>query len=182
VLTTNYSAEYGRAAGAVVSAVTKSGTNSVHGSGYVFVRNDRFDARNFFDGPRKPPFNMKQFGGGFSGPIRRNRVFLFNSYEGSRKDLGATASGAVPSAAFRTSVAAALTPILASIPLPTEATANPDVGLVQYSQNTNIEETFGSLKRHTQRGPGFVQVDGCSSRTCSSRAAQSSSCGSRSST
>ncbi len=118
VLTTNYSAEYGRAAGAVVSAVTKSGTNAFHGSGYAFFRNDRFDARNFFDGPEKPAFDMKQFGGSLSGPIRRDRVFFFNSYEGSRKDLGATASGTVPSAAFRARVAPALTPILASIPLP----------------------------------------------------------------
>src|SRR5262249_38104676 len=70
VLTSNYPAEYGRAAGAVISAVTKSGTNAFHGSGYTFFRNDRFDARNFFDGPEKPAFDMKQFGGSLSGPIR----------------------------------------------------------------------------------------------------------------
>ena len=97
VLTSNYSAEYGRAAGAVISAVTKSGINAFHGSGYTFVRNDLFDARNFFDGPEKPAFDMKQFGGSLSGPIRRDRVFFFNNYEGSRKDLGATGSGTVPS-------------------------------------------------------------------------------------
>lgn len=101
-------AEYGRAAGAVISAVTKSGTNVFHGSGYAFVRNDRFDARNFFDGPQRPVFDLKQFGGSLSGPIRRDRAFFFNSYEGSRKNLGATASGTVPSAAFRASVASAL--------------------------------------------------------------------------
>jgi hypothetical protein len=89
---------------------------------------------------------MKQFGGSVSGPLRRNRVFFFNGYEGSRKDLGATASGTVPSAAFRTSVAAALTPILASIPLPTQATANADVGLIQYSENTNIKENIYSAR------------------------------------
>ena len=146
VLTTNYSAEYGRAAGAVISAVTKSGINAFHGSGYAFFRNDRFDARNFFDGPEKPVFDMKQFGGSLSGPIRRDRVFFFNSYEGSRKDLGATASGTVPSAAFRARVASALTPILASIPLPTQATSNADIGLVQYSENTNIKENIYSAR------------------------------------
>src|SRR5262245_5588500 len=146
VLTTNYSAEYGRAAGAVVSAVTKSGTNVFHGSGYTFVRNERFDARNFFDGPEKPPFELKQFGGSLGGPIRRDRMFLFNSYEGSRKDLGATASGTVPSAAFRARVAPALAPILASIPPPTQATSNADVGLVQYAENTNIEENIYSVR------------------------------------
>jgi outer membrane receptor protein involved in Fe transport len=144
VLTTNYSAEYGRAAGAVISAVTKSGTNAFHGSGYAFFRNDGFDARNFFDGPEKPVFDMKQVGGSLSGPIRRDGVFFFNSYEGSRKELGATASGTVPSAALRARVASALTPILASIPLPTQATSNPDVGLTQYSENTNIREDIYS--------------------------------------
>src|SRR5262249_13450640 len=129
VLTTNYSAEYGRAAGAVISAVTKSGTNAFHGSGYAFFRNDRFDARNFFDGPDKPAFDMKQLGGSLGGRIRRDRLFFFNSYEGSRKELGATASGTVPSGALRATVATALAPILASIPLPTQATSNPDVGL-----------------------------------------------------
>ena len=146
VLTTNYSAEYGRAAGAVISAVTKSGANAFHGSGYTFFRNDRFDARNFFDGPEKPTFRMKQFGGSLSGPIHRDRVFFFNSYEGSRKTLGATASGTVPSAALRARVAPALAPILASIPLPTEATSNPDISLVQYAENTDIEENTYSAR------------------------------------
>ena len=146
VLTSNYSAEYGRAAGAVVSAVTKSGTNAFHGSGYSFYRNDRFDARNFFDGPEKPVFDMKQFGGSLGGPIRRDRIFFFNSYEGSRKDLGATASGTVPSAAFRTGVAPALAPILASIPLPTQATSNGDIGLVQYAETTDITENIYSAR------------------------------------
>lgn len=146
VLTTNYSAEYGRAPGAVISAVTKSGTNAVHGSGYAFFRNDRFDARNFFDGAQKPAFDMKQFGGSLGGPIRRDRIFFFNSYEGSRKDLGTTASGTVPSAALRARVAPALTPILASIPLPTEASSNADIGLVRYAENTNIKENIYSAR------------------------------------
>ena len=146
VLTTNYSADHGRAPGAVISAVTKSGSNVFHGSGYAFFRNDRFDARNFFDGPQKPAFDMRQFGGSLSGPVRRDRVFFFNSYEGSRKDLGATASGTVPSAALRARVAPALTPILASIPLPTQAGANADIGLVQYAENTNITENIYSAR------------------------------------
>ena len=150
VLTTNYSAEYGRAPGAVISAVTKSGTNTFHGSGYTFFRNERFDARNFFDGPQKPLFDMKQFGGTLSGPIRRDRVFFFNSYEGSRKDLGASASGTVPSGALRARVASALTPILASIPLPTQATSNSDIGLVQYAENTNIRENIYSVRFDTK--------------------------------
>jgi outer membrane receptor protein involved in Fe transport len=146
VLTNSYSAEYGRAAGAVISSVTKSGANAVHGSGYAFFRNDRFDARNYFDGSGKPPFDMKQFGGSLSGPIRRGRVFFFNNYEGSRKTLGATASGTVPSATFRAGVAPALAPILASIPLSSQATANADIGLVQYSETTHITENVYSVR------------------------------------
>lgn len=146
VLTTNYSAEYGRAAGAVISSVTKSGANAFHGSGYAFFRNERLDARNYFDGSEKPPFDMKQFGGSLSGPIRSGRVFFFNNYEGSRKELGATASGTVPSAAFRAGVAPALAPILASIPLPSQATANADIGLIQYAENTHIKENVYSVR------------------------------------
>jgi outer membrane receptor protein involved in Fe transport len=146
VLTSNYSAEYGRAAGAVVSAVTKSGINTFHGSGYGFFRNQRFDARNFFDGPEKPAFDMKQAGGSLSGPIRRDGVFFFNSYEGSRKDLGASASGTVPSSALRARVDPALAPILASIPFPTQATSNSDIGLVQYADNTKISENIYSAR------------------------------------
>src|SRR4030095_4058695 len=86
VLTSNYSAEYGRAAGAVVSAVTKSGINAFHGSGYAFFRNGPFEARTFLDGPDKPLFEMKQSGGSLSGPAGRDRVFFFTNYEGSRKD------------------------------------------------------------------------------------------------
>lgn len=146
LLTSNYSAEYGRAAGAVFSAVTKSGGNAFHGTGYAFFRNARFDARNFFDGPEKPAFDMKQFGGSLGGPIRRDRVFFFNNYEGSRKHLGAAAVGTVPSAAFRAGVASALTPILASIPLPAGAASNTATGLIQYSETTNIEENIYSVR------------------------------------
>jgi Carboxypeptidase regulatory-like domain len=62
VLSTNYSAEYGRAAGAVVTAITKSGSNTFSGGGYLYVRDDALDARNFFDPPEQPEFKMKQFG------------------------------------------------------------------------------------------------------------------------
>src|SRR4029434_7951113 len=71
---------------------------------------------------------------------------FFNNYEGSRKDLGATASGTVPSSALRARVDSPLTPILASIPLPTEASSNADIGLVQYSDNTKINENIYSAR------------------------------------
>src|SRR5215467_10981237 len=70
VLTSNYSAEYGKTSGGVVNAITRSGTNQWHGSGYEFLRNSVLDARNYFDDPSGvPPFKRNQFGGTFGGPI-----------------------------------------------------------------------------------------------------------------
>jgi len=86
VVTTNYTAEYGRTSGAVINAITKSGTNQVHGSGYFFDRDKIFDARNFFDPVSGiPPFRRTQFGGSIGGPIRRDRTFIFGDYEGVRQ-------------------------------------------------------------------------------------------------
>lgn len=146
VLTSNYSAEYGRAAGAVVSVITKSGGNKFHGSGYYFLRNENLDARNFFDPADKPLFHLNQFGASLGGPIRRNRLFFFGNYEGSRKNLGATQTGSVPSAAFRATVAPALATILAVIPLPTQATADPNVGIARVTGVTAITENVYSTR------------------------------------
>ncbi len=91
VQTHGYSAEFGRAAGGIVSAVTKSGTNKLHGSAFEFLRDSSLDARNFFDplsGP--PPFTRNQFGGTVGGPLVRNKLFYFVSYEGLRQNLATT--------------------------------------------------------------------------------------------
>src|SRR5437899_202780 len=99
VLTSNYSAEYGKTSGGVVNAVTRSGTNGFHGSVYEILRNDKLDARNFFDDPpqKKPSFKRNQFGGAIGGPILKNRTFLFADYEGIRQSKGITALTTVPS-------------------------------------------------------------------------------------
>ena len=103
VVTTGYSAEYGRTSGAVINAVTRSGTNSFHGSGYFFDRDKVFDARNFFDGPSVPPFHRLQFGGSGGGPIIKNKLYIFGDYEGVRQSATLTFGGRlVPSAAART--------------------------------------------------------------------------------
>src|SRR5258706_1668645 len=81
VLTNNYSAEYGRGSGGIVNAITKSGTNQIHGSAYEFVRNSAFDARNFFDSATVPPFHRDQYGGAVGGPIRKDKTFFFANYE-----------------------------------------------------------------------------------------------------
>src|SRR5580704_550479 len=81
VLTSNYSAEYGKTSGGVVNAISRSGTNSFHGSAYEFLRNSALDTRNFFDGPTVPPFRRNQFGASAGGPIRKDRTFIFGDYE-----------------------------------------------------------------------------------------------------
>jgi hypothetical protein len=100
----NYSAEYGRSTGGIVTAVTRSGTNAFHGTGFEFTRNSRFDSRTYFDDPDRdiPPLTRNQFGGYLGVPIAKERTFLFGSYEGLRQDRGLTTIATVPSRATRT--------------------------------------------------------------------------------
>ncbi len=97
VFTQNYSAEYGRTAGGVVTAVTRSGNNSLHGSVFEFLRNNALDARQFFDRGGTKPFRRNQFGAAAGGPIRRDHTFFFVNYEGLRERLSTTNSSTVPS-------------------------------------------------------------------------------------
>jgi hypothetical protein len=101
VLTTNYSAEYGRTSGGVINAITRSGANEFHGSVYEFLRNSALDARNFFDGPSVPPFKRNQFGVSVGGPIIKDKTFFFFNYEGLRQSLSSTQVDTVPSANAR---------------------------------------------------------------------------------
>jgi outer membrane receptor protein involved in Fe transport len=101
VLTSNYSAEYGKTSGGVVNAITRSGTNQFHGIAYEFLRNSALDARNFFDQGSIPPFKRNQFGAGAGGPIRKDRTFVFGDYEGIRQSKGITSVDTVPSLAAR---------------------------------------------------------------------------------
>jgi hypothetical protein len=87
VLTNEYTAQFGRSTGGIVTAVFKSGTNQFHGGVFEFLRNDALDARNTFDGA-KPPFRRNQFGGSAGGPIVRNKTFVFGDYEELREVKG----------------------------------------------------------------------------------------------
>jgi hypothetical protein len=116
VETNAYSAEFGRNSGGQVNAVSKSGTNELHGSLYEFHRNDNFDARNFFDTPRKPEFKRNQFGGSIGGPIQKDKTFFFFNYESLREQLGRTVSTIVPDAAARRGVLTLQDPTLPPAP------------------------------------------------------------------
>ncbi|MGA2074899.1 MAG: TonB-dependent receptor [Terriglobia bacterium] len=115
LLTNSYDAEYGRFSGAIVNVVTKSGTNGFHGDLYDFVRNSGMDSRGFFDlnqenivtgqeipGSAVPYLKRNQFGGTIGGPIRKNRLFFFTDYQGTREVDGAsTGDITVPSSTER---------------------------------------------------------------------------------
>jgi hypothetical protein len=96
VISSNYSADYGLTSGGVVNAMTRAGTNRIHGSAYEFLRNDAVDARGFFDGP-KLPFRRNQFGASMGGPVIRNKTFFFVNYEGLRQSLTTPTIDTVPS-------------------------------------------------------------------------------------
>ena len=103
VQTSNFSAEYGKAAGGLINVTTKSGANAFHGSVFEFLRNSAMDARNFFDDPDKPKpsFKRNQFGGSVGGPIARNKTFFFVSYEGTIIRQPQIRTARVPPAAWR---------------------------------------------------------------------------------
>jgi len=101
ILRDSYGAEYGKRPGAQVLIVTRSGTNQVHGSLYEYLRNNSFDARNFFDGPSVPGFQRNQFGGSFGAPIKKDKTFFFANYEEFRHHLHQTGVDLVPDAAAR---------------------------------------------------------------------------------
>src|SRR6266699_3478846 len=98
VLTNAYSAEFGRSAGGVINAVTRSGANAFHGSGFEFYRNSALDAKNYFDPQDKsiPDFYRHQFGTVFGGPIAKDRTFFFAAFESLIERLGVTGVTAVP--------------------------------------------------------------------------------------
>jgi hypothetical protein len=99
--TSNYSPEFGRSGGAVINASTKSGTNNFHGEAWEFLRNQAFDARGYFESPDQPkaPYKQNQFGGTFGGPIKKEKVFFFLDYEGTRIHQAQTDFASVPTVA-----------------------------------------------------------------------------------
>jgi len=102
IITSNYDAEYGEYSGGQVSVITKSGGNAFHGNAFDFLRNTDLDARNYFS-PTRGVFRQNQFGGTLGGPIRRDKLFFFLDYQGTRQTQGIdTGTIPVPSNADRT--------------------------------------------------------------------------------
>ena len=169
VQTTDYSADYGRTSGAVINAITKSGTNEFHGAAYGFLRSSHLDAKNYFDSPNEPipPFHRNQVGISAGGPIRKDKTFIFGDYEGIFQDLSATFTNEVPSAAARggtlcsipissgpgacsttvVPVSAAVAPYLAFWPKGNGAlSANGDTQVFTYPGLLHLNEHYVSLR------------------------------------
>src|SRR5213593_3385624 len=102
VLGHTYGAEYGKRSGGQITVVTTSGTNQWHGAAFEYLRNNHLDARNFFSSTEgAPPFKRNQFGGSLGGPIVRDKMFVFATYEGFRERLAQDKTAIVPSAQAR---------------------------------------------------------------------------------
>ncbi len=108
-LTHNYSTQFG-GNGAVINASSKSGTNGFHGSAFEFLRNDKLEARNFFDTAQPPAFRRNQFGGSLGGPIKKDKAFFFVNYEGLRQTQVTTSQVTVPDACAHQFLTSTATP------------------------------------------------------------------------
>ncbi len=156
VVTHNATAQYGRSMGGLINAVSKSGTNALHGDVYEFLRNSALDAKNFFDDPNSPipGFIRNQFGASVGGRIRRDRLFYFANYEGLRERLGVSKFALVPDANARQGrigtttvpVNAGVRPYLDLIPLPNGPNAGPGIGTLQFSQSQPSSVNYGTAK------------------------------------
>src|ERR1035437_10164714 len=176
VLTDTYSAEYGKRAGAQVSAVTQSGTNAFHGSIFEFLRNGAMDSPGPFDQGTVPAFKRNQFGASAGGPLKKDRLFVFGNYEGFRQSLNASSVSVVPDSQARLgSLPNACTGVYAPVAslnstmlqymsfwpqaygpelnVPsTGACANPPASVPTgtakafYNPNSHIQEDFGTLR------------------------------------
>ncbi len=100
ITTSDYDAQFGSVAGALMQATTKSGTNSLHGSAFEYLRNDLFDAKDWASG-QSLPLRWNQFGGSIGGPIIKDKLFFFGDYQGTRRRRAASTITTVPTAAER---------------------------------------------------------------------------------
>lgn len=177
VITNSFPAEYGMTMGSQMAAVSKSGTNQFHGSVFEFLRNSAFDARNFFDrklhknDPRLPAFRRNNFGASFGGPIRRDKLFFFATYEGIRESLGITQVLATATTQARQDgflvprVAETVKPYLNLLPLPTEPLPTDPrgvsgVGRFTYVYKQPTQEDFGQGRGDyniSERDSAFVR-------------------------
>lgn len=146
VVADTYGANYGKRQGAQISIVTASGSNTLHGSAYEFLRNSALDARNYFDNARKPNFQRNNYGAALGGPLRHDKYFLFGNYEGYRQNLGITDVTLVPNAASRAAAVAAVKPYLNLWPVANGPDLGGGIALTYSTPTQHIREDFGTAR------------------------------------
>jgi hypothetical protein len=154
IQTSTFAPEYGRTPGAQVSVVTKPGTNTFHGSAFEYFRNDKLDANDWFanrNALARPELRQNDFGGVLGGPIRKDKLFFFGSYEGLRVRQPQVAFGPVPSLATRQNAPAALQPLLNAFPSPN----GPDLGNGTAICGELLQPVHVELFRHPHRLPAL---------------------------
>ncbi len=164
----NYPAEYGTGSAAQISVVTKSGSNDFHGALFEYLRNDAVDARNFFDGATKSSLRLNQYGGSLGGPIKKEKLFLFGSFEGLAQRNGIPLVAAVPSLSARARAVAAVKPLMDAYPIGTPTTdanlnlarVNASQAMDEYSGNARIDYNLSSklvLTARYMRDQGYLE-------------------------
>jgi hypothetical protein len=153
----NYPAEYGTGTGGQISIVTKSGTNEYHGALFEYLRNNRLDARNFFD-TGKSPLRLNQFGGSVGGPIKKEKLFFFASVEALRQRAGVNLLATVPSLPARSRAVSSTRPLLDAFPVGQEATSNPDLDLARWNASAAIDEYYGGVRVDYNLSPKYTII------------------------
>lgn len=159
VLENTYGAEYGKRPGGQISLVSMSGTNQFHGSMFEFIRNSALDAPNLFDQHVTPPFKRNQFGGSAGGPIKKDKTFVFGSYEGFRQRLGLSDVTVVPDNDARkgflrqsdgslknVGLAPGIAPYFALWPVQNGPELSGGAALSYSSPNQAVREDFGNVR------------------------------------
>src|SRR5262245_31337418 len=147
VETSTYSAEFGRGTGGQVTISTKSGSNSWHGGLFEYVRNDWFDARNYFDrGVKQAPLRLNQFGGSIGGPILKDKLFFFASQENLVQRVYVTFRQSTLSDFARSQAVPAIRPLLAAFPAGQFPTADPYQDIVTGTLSSYVNEYFGNIR------------------------------------
>ena len=143
----NYPAEYGTGTGGQISFITKSGSNAFHGSAFEYLRNDAFDARNFFDfGAQKSVLKLNQFGGSVGGPIVREKAFFFTSFEGLRQHTVSPIVESTLSAAARAKAVPSIRPLLGAFPIGQYASSDLNFDVINVNAPNRVTENSGGVR------------------------------------
>jgi hypothetical protein len=162
VLSSTYSAEYGRSTGDIVNVITKSGGNTLHGTVFDYFRNDVMDAKNYFE-TLPTPLRLNQFGGNVSGPIIKDKVFYFVNYEGVRQIVTTPVTDVVVmTQATRANLAPVMQPVMATVPFPN--VSGPVVFVGAGPGGTDIVRNDlgyfdGNLRNTLREDTGSVKID-----------------------